>query len=156
MLKDRKDLCYEGLFKKPLTQLCRWSWCLYIMCICTLTSHSNYTACPCAVDLCTQPFALEKCVIARISWSLGIWEPNCWYGSPGSSAHLARTKVLPQKLSTNLFLWDHPLPTQHKTPLYLPVLLAWCFILLEISKWVLEICTNVHPPLFHNTHLRTF
>lgn len=58
---DWKDLCYEGIFQKPLTQLCRWSWCLYIMCICTLTSHSNYTACPCAVDLCTRPFALEKC-----------------------------------------------------------------------------------------------
>ncbi len=64
---ERKDLCYEGLFGKPLTQLCRWSWCLYIMCICTLTSHSNYTACPCAVALCTRPFALEKCVWFPVS-----------------------------------------------------------------------------------------
>lgn len=46
------------------------------MCICTLTSHSTHTACPCAIDLWTQPFALENCVTSCISWSLGVWQQS--------------------------------------------------------------------------------
>lgn len=65
--ETNKTSLLSRTFWKPLTQLCRWSWCLYIMCICTLTSHSTHTACPRAVDLCFWPFALENCVWLPVS-----------------------------------------------------------------------------------------
>lgn len=51
--------------------------------------HVNFThcshSCPHVVDFCFWPFCFGKlCVIACISWSLGIWQPNCWYRSPCS------------------------------------------------------------------------
>lgn len=35
--------------------------------LCTITSHSTHTACPCAVYLCTRPFALESCLRLPVS-----------------------------------------------------------------------------------------
>lgn len=159
---DRKTSSLSRTFWKPLTQLCRWSWCLYIMCICTLTSHSTLTACPCAVDLCTRPFALENCVWLPVSLEalafdsqtvdtdhqgalLTLLVPKC---CPGSCQHICSSEITLCQLNT-----------RHRR--IFQSFIAWCVILLEISKWVLEICTNVHAPPFSPpppsiTHLTNF
>lgn len=129
------------------------------MCICTLTSHSTHTACPCAVDLCTRPFALENCVWLPVSVEalafdsqtvdtdhhgalLTLLVPKC---CPSSCQHSCSSETTLCQLNS----------TQHKTMLYLPDLYSLMFHSVGDFK-VLEICTNVHHPFLHNTPLTTF
>lgn len=145
----------------PLTQPCRLSWCLYIMCICTLTPHSTRTAHRRAVDLCTQPFALENCVWSPVSLKalafdsqtvdtdhqgalLTLLVPKC---CPSSCQHVCSFKLLLCQL---------------KTPLYLPVLIAWCFILLEmvwpvgLNDWHVLKGASQSPSITHTSTFQSF
>lgn len=132
------------------------------MCICTLTSHSTHTACPCAVDLCTQPFALENCLWLPVSsWSLGnltakplliqITRELCSPCSYQSAAPVVvNTSVPPRSPLCQLYT--------HKTLLYLlPVLYSLIFHSVgdfQVNNRDMRRGACMHSPSI-NTHTHT-
>lgn len=137
--------------------------------------HVNFTQYSHSLSMCCWPLHStlcfgKLCVIACISWSLGIWQPNCWYGSPGSSAHLARTKVLPPPHPPVVVNTSVPLRSPSASSTQDTVVSSSPYSLMfhsvgdfKVNKWEMHTCActpppTPHPPTprFHNTHLATF
>lgn len=109
------------------------------MCIlCTITSHSTHAACPCAVDLCTRPFALESCLWLPVSLEASAFDSQTVATDhQGALPHLARTKVLPSQHSCSSETTLCQLNTRH---CYIfQSFIAWCFIsvgdLNKVNHW---------------------